>query len=129
MDIADLIDEAFTNSRDHGFHDGEEPGDHNVLGMKLALIHSEVSEALEDVRDRKMDTVYVHKEMSNQLTSAPVDGFSPPKPNGFLSEIADVMIRCGDLIGMLGRRDEFVKVLREKMAYNKSRPFKHGRKC
>lgn len=116
MDIADLIDEAFANSRDHGFHEGEDPNDVNVLGMKLALIHSEVSEALEDVRDGKMETTYVVPSQAG-------------KPNGFLSEIADVVIRCGDLVGMLGRRDEFVQVLKQKMAYNRSRPHKHGRKC
>lgn len=48
------------------------------------------------------------------------------KPLGHPSELADVIIRIVDGAYELGiDLDEAVKV---KMAYNKKRPFKHGRK-
>lgn len=114
MDLKELITEAYSNSVNHGFHDGEENQPPELIaGMKLALIHSEVSEALECVRSiDSMDTSYMLG-----------------KPEGYLSELADVVIRVGDEVGRLDKVEEFIMVLRQKMAYNRSRPYKHGRKC
>ena len=64
----------------------------------LALIHSEVSEALEAYRDEK-----------------PLD-----------EELADVIIRVLDLSDRLGV--DIGKALREKVEKNKLRGFRHGRK-
>ena len=80
-----------------------------VIPEKLALIHSEVSEALEDFRDSKMEIV-----------------ISGEKPTGFPIELADVIIRVYDLAGALGiDLDEAVEI---KHNYNKTRPFRHGGK-
>ncbi len=49
------------------------------------------------------------------------------KPEGFPSEIADVVIRCFDLCGQCGI--DLEKELRMKSDYNESREFKHGKKC
>lgn len=56
---------------------------------KLALIHSELSEALEDFRSGKM---YIWYTMNP----------STFKPEGFPIEIADVVIRVLDLMGWFG---------------------------
>lgn len=123
--LQELIAEAYSNSKDHGFHDGEEAMDQAYLqGMKIALMHSELSEALECVRDGEVETTY-----SGVFTDE--DGVCHPgtKPVGLLSEYADVLIRIFDEIGRLGRAEEFEKVLVAKMQYNRSRPHKHGRKC
>lgn len=109
--LREVINEAYTNSRDHGFHDGEIVGDLPTMAMKLALIHSEVSEALEALRSSHKTYTY----------------YEGGKPEGFLPELADVVIRIADLVGWMDKSDEFIMLLHEKMAYNRSRPYKHGK--
>lgn len=75
------------------------PGDFNV-GEKLALIHSEVSEALEGHRKNKMDEHLPH------LPSITV-------------ELADAVIRIADLAGAL--KLDLGTALVEKLAYNARR--------
>jgi NTP pyrophosphatase (non-canonical NTP hydrolase) len=96
MSINDLCKEAFETAMSKGWHD--EPKE---MGTKLALIHSEVSEALE--ADRKGDA------------------------ENFAEELADVCIRTFDLCGSMNI--DLEKAIKEKMAYNKTRPYKHGGKA
>lgn len=77
---------------------------------KLALIHSEVSEALEDARTGKM-----------------VTGYEPNgKPVGFASELADVVIRCMDLASAMGI--DLEEEIAIKSAFNETRTRRHGGK-
>jgi NTP pyrophosphatase (non-canonical NTP hydrolase) len=76
---------------------------------KLALIHSEVSEALEALRERHMWTTH-----------------NMGKPEGFPSELADVLIRVFDLASALNI--DLDVELREKMSFNRGRPHRHGGK-
>jgi NTP pyrophosphatase (non-canonical NTP hydrolase) len=81
----------------------------------LSLIHSEVSEALEVFR----------RLAAPRLIGQPcrdMDG----KPVGFDSELADVVIRVGDLAGAFGI--DLERAVREKMAFNLTRPMRHGGK-
>lgn len=80
----------------------------------LALIHSEVSEALEEYRvlPEGMDIEHVRY----------VNG----KPEGFAVELADIIIRVLDLSQGLGI--DLDVVLLEKMNYNDTRPARHGGK-
>lgn len=104
-----LVRLAHANSRAKGWYDGEQ-ANRNVPEM-LALIHSEVSEALEDYRDGKMATT----------------GEADEKPCGFPSEIADVVIRIADLCGYLGI--DLAEEVRRKHEFNLSRPRRHGGKA
>jgi NTP pyrophosphatase (non-canonical NTP hydrolase) len=105
MTLNQLGQEAYDNAKAHGFYD-----DPPSVPERLCLIHSEVSEALEDFRDGKMDLSFEENG----------------KPVGFPSELADSLIRIVDLAYYLGiDLDEAVKV---KMAYNQTRPYRHGRK-
>lgn len=84
----------------------------------LCLVHSELSEALEDHRkdpllDKTIDFVYGDGE--------------EPKPVGFPIEIADAFIRLGDLCEYYGIDIE--AAIKIKMAYNKTRPHRHGGKA
>jgi NTP pyrophosphatase (non-canonical NTP hydrolase) len=83
----------------------------------LCLIHSEVSEALEDYREHGAEDWDVRYEEDKQ---------GNPKPEGFGIELADVLIRVFDLAEAVNIDMELM--LRIKMAYNKTRPYRHGGK-
>jgi NTP pyrophosphatase (non-canonical NTP hydrolase) len=93
---------------EHGWHDRP-----RGVPECLALIHSEVSEALEEFRNGR------------DLIETRVSDTG--KPEGFPVEIADVVIRCFDLAGSLGF--DLEKVIVQKMNYNESRPYRHGNKA
>lgn len=80
-----------------------------MMGQKLALMHSELGEALEGVRD-------------GDTPSKKIPAFSQVE-----EELADIVIRIMDLSGRQGYR--LGRAIIEKMAYNASRPYKHGRTC
>ena len=108
MTLSELQELAFHNSMDKGFWEGE-PGTLSIV-EKLALIHSEVSEALECLRSNKG-----------------IDSWFGPggKPEGLGTELADVVIRTADLCGALGL--DLQSLVEVKMEYNKTRPRKHGK--
>lgn len=100
------------NAKVHGFHDG----DINIP-EKLALIHSEISEAPEAYRTIKGPLC----EMYYTKTSI------GDKPDGFMSELADAVIRCFDTSYLVN--GDLGKAILEKMAYNVKRPHMHGKNC
>ena len=120
---------------EHGFTDA-------TVGEDVALIHSEASELLEDHRTGQ-DPKWVWYEEKVQvfdpdgalLRSKVAVAFPEPldadgklrKPCGIPSEAADIVIRVMHFCGKHGI--DLGKAVREKMAYNASRPFKHGNKA
>lgn len=107
MKIADLVIESHARAHRKGFYD-EPP---TVL-ERLALIHSEVSEAAEAFRDGQLTT-----------TINPATG----KPEGLPSELADIIIRVCDFAGHLGV--DLAHEIQIKAAYNETRPRKHNKAC
>jgi RecJ-like exonuclease len=85
----------------------------------IALIHSEVSEALEELR----------KQPRN-----PKEGIEPvyywddktTKPEGWAVELADCVIRILDYVKSKNINN-FEEIIKVKMDYNKSRPYKHNK--
>ena len=113
MHIKDVCKKAAETSQEKGFHNGEALTSHSVteITKALLLIHSEVSEATELTRVETFDP----KDYKDVFT----------KPCGFGSELADIVIRTCELAERCGiDLDGMVKL---KMAYNKSRPHKHGK--
>lgn len=100
-----LVIEAHSNALKKGFWINKP-----TFGDSIALIHSELSEALEDFRDGKE---------INKLE------YKYGKPVGIPSELADVIIRVCDLAG---RYDiDIETAVLAKMIYNRTRPFMHGK--
>lgn len=116
--LNELRDQALDIATRHGFTDATPAED-------IALMHSELSEALEDIRAGKPlnDTGYEYRKV--RLEDGSYRPVLPPKPCGVPSEMADVIIRVLHFCGKHGIDVE--KAVEEKMAYNDSRPYKHGK--
>jgi NTP pyrophosphatase (non-canonical NTP hydrolase) len=98
------------------------PISHQRIAVALSLIHSEVSEALEEVRSDNLETYWVTptKERVDSRDEAPPDA----KPEGLPIELADVVIRCMDLAGALGI--DLEQAIADKVAFNANRKHRHG---
>jgi NTP pyrophosphatase (non-canonical NTP hydrolase) len=79
----------------------------------LALIMTEAAEAIESVR-------------KNLNWSEDMDQHLPHRTN-LETELADIMIRCLDLAG--GLNIDIGQVVWEKLEYNSTRPYLHGKTC
>jgi NTP pyrophosphatase (non-canonical NTP hydrolase) len=94
---------AYENASAHGFK-------HKNFAEAIALIHSELSEALEEDRKGAPQVYYA----------------ANGKPEGVAVELADAVIRICDLCGYL--KIDLEKVIAEKMEYNAGRPHLHGKR-
>lgn len=96
--VADMQRICHTLAKESGWWEGQ--ADYAQLGTKIALIHSEVSEALEGLRKGNMDTHL-------------------PDRQAIEVELADAMIRIMDLAGAL--QLDLAGAIVEKLAYNQQR--------
>jgi hypothetical protein len=144
--IMALVQVAGENSRDHGFHEdwptdrwhhfqhpAERSAVRRAIAEKLALVHEEVSEALGEIRSghAPLEVYYLDKK-TGTISAAQLhdeDGVPQLKPEGFLVELADAMIRIADLAYLAGDKDgtQLASALQTKAVYNATREHKHGR--
>lgn len=165
--INELRDAALRTAVEHGFTDA-------TIGEDVALMHSELSELLENFRDGEPATKIWYEEKrtltdvsgtEHQIAVRHVESFvttdticgvcdgrktfasavadrnpSHPcpsclgigktlerlKPCGIPSELADVLVRAFHFAGK--HKIDLESAVMEKMAYNESRPYKHGNK-
>lgn len=105
--LAVMGDEVIAWAARKGWH----PDPQRTFGEEVALLHSEVSEALEAYREIGF------RERTR------VDG----KPDDVASELADLLIR---LLHYASTHEIDLEAQYErKMAYNERRPFRHGGKA
>lgn len=101
--VNDLAERCHKVSRDHGFWEDLSPSDVEVVLAKLCLIHSEVSEACEGIRENIADD----------------------EKGGLGEELADTIIRCLDLAEARGINIEQLMV--NKITENEHRQHMHGK--
>ena len=119
MKINEMVEQAHRNARSKGFWEDfkyvqcakwnayksvskeeVESMENNAIAARLALIHSEVSEALEALRIGDMEN--------------------------FAEELADIVIRVGDTAGGLGI--DLESEIKKKMERNKARGHMHNKR-
>tara|TARA_X000001036_G_C20315572_1_gene658255 strand:- start:27 stop:350 length:324 start_codon:yes stop_codon:yes gene_type:complete len=105
MDINKLIEKSHDIAISKGWWDKE-----REIPELIALIHSELSEALEEYRVSENLDIRYEKN----------------KPEGFVVELADVLIRIFDLSGKY--KIDLKKALETKLKYNETREYRHGNK-
>jgi NTP pyrophosphatase (non-canonical NTP hydrolase) len=132
--FAQLIETAHGNSKEKGFWGSDDgldlseavlnPRDEidqvmgvHILLSKLMLIVTEVAEAAEDAR--------AGGEVLGMYFN------SAGKPEGLLVELADIIIRVGDLAGVIEKKTgrKLSHAIAAKMAYNHGRPTMHGKRA
>ena len=123
MTLNELAKEIHENAVAHGFWDEDRP-----LSEVLMLIVSELAEALEEARagDKMNGRISCMHYYSGEgyVSSDPTNCCK--KPEGIVVEVADALIRILDWCGHEGIDIE--GIVREKHEYNKTRPYKHGKK-
>ena len=109
MNINEAVTSSYKNAKDHGWHDEK-----RTIGDLICLMHSELSEALEEHRNGHLPTEVYYNEAK------------PEKPEGIPVELADCVIRIFDFCGLYGI--DLESILKLKMEYNQTRPYRHGGK-
>lgn len=94
-----------------------------TVGDDVALLHSEVSEMFEAWREHGLADAT--KPLRNSYTGE-IDPSKLPKPEGFGSEAADILIRLLDTCHRRGV--DLSAEFNRKVAYNATRGYKHGGK-
>ena len=108
-ELTNLICRAHETARSKGWWDGNPE---RTFGDQIALMHSELSEALEEFRNgHALDEIYTSEGN---------------KTEGVAAEFADVLIRIFDTCGRYGI--PLATALEQKMAFNETRPRRHGGK-
>lgn len=130
-----------TRAREKGFHGqtdmlhdfvNDQSGSDFALGQltvhrgnRLALIMDEVVEAREEIRKGKQP---------DEIYTSVTDETKAAKPEGYLAEMADVLVRFGDTIAEedhysdLDFIDLFLDVLESKISFNAKRSHMNGGK-
>ncbi|OEH86235.1 hypothetical protein BHU72_11915 [Desulfuribacillus stibiiarsenatis] len=128
--ITDLVKNAHITAVSKGWHEKEVS-----FGEIISLMHSELSEAVEEFRQGKDYQVIYWECKSKDVCPNRCDGVCAleypadcinAKPCGIPIEFADTVIRVFDACGKYGI--DLEKAIDIKMAYNIGRGYRHGGK-
>lgn len=87
------------------------------IPLKIALIHTELSEALE-----------VHRKFYDDGEPSSISGMTPAQEQDFTEEMMDAVIRIFDVIGYYGLGEDAGDILIAKIEKNRERPHLHGKR-
>jgi len=121
VDIQELQKEAHRIAVEHGFWAvGDEVANYRCFALRIALVHSELSEALEAARatDVSLDAVRNDYTFAGRLRSTALANVA--------EELADAVIRIADLAEAF--RIDLQSAVETKMAHNEGRPWLHGKR-
>jgi len=124
MMLNKLRDEVHKNAVEHGWWEKE-----REFGSLIALMHSELSEALEEHRNGHEPTeIYFSgvEPYDGRFETSEKPNEVCQKPEGIPAELADVIIRILDYCGK--KNIDIEEAIRIKHEYNKTRPYRHGGK-
>lgn len=122
--INELAKQVHENAMSKGFFD-----DKKNIGEMLALMHSEISEALEADRNGmycKLDSAEQNVLIGWTSDIDFVRNYKDKVKGSFEEEMADIVIRVMDMCAFKGIDLEFH--IKAKMRYNSTRPRMHAKK-
>jgi len=124
--LKEMSEEVYNNCVEKGW----DPDPNRTFGDECALLHSEISEALEAYRDWEFEDVTPPEPLQHSgKCPASWDHRNScigclPKPEGVGSEFADILIRLVHYARVHNIDLEYE--YERKMAYNRTRSFRHG---
>lgn len=111
---------CYSESKACGFHKDEEQGekDSKDLSKYLMNLHGEISELWEAYRNNKLNELCDKSEKMKDNEIVPLTCFE--------EELADIIIRCGDLAAAFGI--DLEKSVSNKIKFNRTRDYRNGGK-
>jgi NTP pyrophosphatase (non-canonical NTP hydrolase) len=113
--LDDLAEEVANIAEYKGFWDIEQISDLAYIPIKLALVHDEVSEALQ-----------VHRNNYDDSDLDAVTQMTDMQEADFTEELADIVIRVLDVAGYFDL--DIGDAVIEKIERNRNRPARHGKR-